>query len=449
MKVFEKISKALLAGAFAVLPFMASAATPIAVDTPFTAAENEVFSFTPASNGNLTIYIKGEWPNYNLFPGGTSALLYSDEACTDTDKITCSTYNGSETGNIYSNYLYFGLKEGEVYYFRQSIYNSVEVTFKFEAGEATGAVLADVIPSTDGGPLDYINTPEIKVYASGGVTGFGKITLSYGSKSVVLSDNPATYGVYTNGPEALEWLQIGGGSFPDFKNLLSQVANSGEGFFTITIADLKAGGLPVTSSEVDQEGVTINDDGVITITYEIAVAPQYLPQSSTWPATIYQYWDPGENGGMAVLQFSEAIKSVDNVNLVMIASQANSQPGNVNFNTYNIPFEINPQNPTQVLLDFTGQWLNGTSTKVTVIVYNVVAFSGLTVDFSSDPLSSVGALYKQIPYVGEIAPGSSKVTTIESSEELGAAYNLQGVKVDTEKLPKGIYIVNGKKVVVK
>ena len=49
----------------------------------------------------------------------------------------------------------------------------------------------------------------------------------------------------------------------------------------------------------------------------------------------------------------------------------------------------------------------------------------------------------------EFKVNSTKVTAIQNSNEVKSVYNLQGVKVDPNKLSNGIYIINGKKVIIR
>ncbi|MCH5223064.1 MAG: hypothetical protein J1E82_03410 [Muribaculaceae bacterium] len=48
----------------------------------------------------------------------------------------------------------------------------------------------------------------------------------------------------------------------------------------------------------------------------------------------------------------------------------------------------------------------------------------------------------------EFKVNSTKVTALQNSNEVKSVFNLQGVKVDPNKLSNGIYIINGKKVII-
>lgn len=415
----------------------------------FTPEAGMVYTYTPNANGTLTVKV-ATYANYLWYPEGMGAFLYADENL--TQPIKCNTYN-EEGSSGPTNYVFFNVEAGKTYYFCQEQYNNINFTFTLAQGELTsGAMLTDVNPMPTSGWFDYVNVPEIKVYASASISSWTSVTLTSGSTKVVLSDEPDTYGVFTNGPLNNYWLQIGGNSFPAFKSLLNEISGNGENSFTITIEGLQAGNELVTVNKVDAEGVTVSADGTVTLVYDIAPAIEYLPKNSIWPATIYKHWAEGDPSGMAYVMFSETIASVGSVDLLMVATQAGAQVDS-EFNVYEMPYEINPDMPTQLIIDFTGQTFIGTSAKVTLKIANVKsAVTGLTVDFSGDELSSVGAFFRQFPYVASNAPEYGGVNSIEAIDAIDAddvIYNLQGVRVNKNNLQKGIYIINGKKVAVK
>ena len=423
----------------------ASDSNEIKTGVPFAPAEDAVYTFTPSVSGSLTVKVD-TYANYLWMPEGQSSFLYANENL--STPIKCDTYKENPG---YTNYIFYNIEAGKTYYFSQWSYDGeVSFTFNMTEGEVVaGAILTNVIPSTESGLFDYVNTPEIKLYASASITSWESVVLTSGTTEVVLSEDPATYGVFTNGPLNNYWLQIGGNSFPEFKSLLNEVAGNGEGVFTITITGLKAGDDLVTVNAVDQEGVTVTAEGTVVLTYEIAPAIEYLPKNSIWPETMYKEWPEGEPGGMAYVQFSETIASVGSVEMFMIQTQAGANASSTEFNTYEIPYEINPAMPNQLILDFTGMTFEGNTPYVTVKISSVKsALTGLTVDFSGDEYSSVGALFKQIPYVATSAP-TDGITSIKSLNADDVIFNLQGVKVNKNNLQKGIYIINGKKVTVK
>ena len=84
----------------------------------------------------------------------------------------------------------------------------------------------------------------------------------------------------------------------------------------------------------------------------------------------------------------------------------------------------------------------------------MTAYSGLANVCWTDANWEGGVLYVTVDLNNNKVSFSKEGTTgIESIGEAelnnGAIYNLQGVRVDANKLTKGIYIINGKKVLIK
>lgn len=325
---------------------------------------------------------------------------------------------------------------------------------------ANAQSITGVEPSTSQ-TFNYTETPSVRIYASSGVSYFGEVSLTYGDTHLVLADSNTTlfdpesnpYGVSYQGPSDNVFLQIGGESYPAFLNLLGEIAAAG-GSFTLTVTDLMTAGTPVQFNTSGLDGVTVSN-GTVNVTYSVIPAPKYQPDESIWPSKFMSYWEPGDPDGIAILSFSMPIANVNNISLTMGFVDPTLEVGN-DFNVYvDIPYEVDGD---KVIIDFTGQEWCGDQKEVTVKVSNVVGTNGMNADFTGYSVSR-NVLYEYLPYykVGEHYPGGdnpgdgpSGVNTIKMpTEKDSSIYTLDGVKITEKNLRKGIYVVGGKKVLIK
>ena len=303
---------------------------------------------------------------------------------------------------------------------------------------AAQPAVVSVYPST-AEPIDYIDANDIRVTVNGEVS-HGTVFISYADKEVEL-EFPV---VNTNGPSDAQFLQIGGLSYPDYMELLKNIADSGVETFTVTVNELKVDGELVTANETGQDGVSV-DNGTVVLTYPIEKMPEYLSEDSVWPATFYSYWAPGNPDAVATLVFSNDVESVSNVTVLMGNIEAGSETGVDSY--YDIKSENIKIDGPKVYIDFAGESYMGSSSVVTVKVSGVVCTNGLKAVMSSE---SSGALYQHIKYLSEEAPEApSAVNILQKERETLEIYNLNGVKLDQNNLKEGIYIINGKKVILK
>lgn len=400
----------------------------------FKIMDKEVYEFTPSVNGTLTISIEGA-ANFNYFPTGSSAMLYTSSELIQENQIKCSSY--TESGG-YVDYIYRNIEGGKRYYLYQRVYNNVDCTFTMEeVAEVTGSVVM-VDPSTDDF-INYVSSSEIKLYGSEGISSIGTAKFTYGENVVELT--PSIYGVELNGPESNMFLQIGGGTYPAFQALLNTAANSGADSFSISIEGMSAAGLTMTKNETGEKGVEV-ENGTVTLTYPLAPAPVYEASASTWPNTFYSSWEANDPEAIATLTFSKEPVSAGTVIIIMGHYTAG-------MTTEMDSYEVTPQiSGNELIIDFSGVERIGKTKEVTVIVQSVKDKDGLSAIMETgDALS--GTLFKYITYSAEAASGvrsiGSEVPAVEG------VYNFQGVKMsnDLNTLAPGIYICNGKKVIVK
>lgn len=417
--------------------FTANAQNVIEEGVAFSPKSEAIYTFTPSVTGNLTVevgsYLYYMWGNF----WGT--FLYSDEALNEPVSISGSV----EVSERQTNYMFKGLEAGETYYFMQYNYDgNVPFTFKMSEASASSEFVTDVFPNTRSN-FNYVITKEMQISASGGVSGFGNVTLSYGDKEIPL--DAQTYGIGLNGPSTAYFLQIGSNTNSEFSKLIAAIAYDGAESFTVTVTDLKAGGNPVVSNESGQAGVTV-DNGTVSITYELKPAPLMLQDETYWPSTFYSYWEAGDKDGIAVLKFNQDISSVDEIQLIMGHVIYNSQTENV-YAVYDMKGKTQIEGNT-MSIDFTGveRYATGKADDITVTVSNIIGTNGMPVDMAGYGETNV-LMFKYIPYSNGAYTGVASIE--EATKGNAEVYNLQGVKLDKSNLKAGLYIINGKKVVIK
>lgn len=445
---YSKIAFSLLLGAVSLFSAHVSAAVPNPIptadelpvfsqfDTQISIpsyADREIYKWIPEANGELNIYYNGD-PE-TLFIGTT----YDDEDYTVFENwmIVNSAIEDSIEGYKYGyNYQ---ITKGATYYISLPLvnFNSASVAY-FEwipgsaESEPEGVLSVNPMPEEDVN-FEYNTYTDITLWFNGLVTNFGEATLSYNEETITLK-RPSQ--ITTNViPDKYIKLVI--------SDLISEIAEEGAKNFTITINDVTVNGDPVTENFTENSLVTV-DNGVITLTYSIDMSPVYLAEDSLWPSMFYSFWPEGDPNALAVLEFSSNIKSVDYVSVIM----GQTFPGNIS----ETEFPEYPLTPViegnKIILDFAGVVRLADTSTVTINIMHVVGENGLTAS-----LGTYGTIMcKYIPYSAEEAPQDpSAITTLPESRTTGPVYNLHGVKVadSLNGLDKGIYILNGKKIILK
>ncbi|MCH5226469.1 MAG: hypothetical protein J1F16_01420 [Muribaculaceae bacterium] len=303
----------------------------------------------------------------------------------------------------------------------------------FTAQAQVSVVTVEPAPSSNS--YDPVTNYEIMVYANQGITTFGEATISYNDTELTLEK-----GLYagTNGAPGAEGLQLKI-SYPGLPvNYVKQAMEAGANSFTVKITDVMCGDEPVAESSLDNPYIEVNN-GTITLEYGLSAPAVYLADDSVWPATFYKYWAPGEMGSVAIMVFDQPVKEVYEANVIMAHAEPSSPlPDGV---------EVYPLTPIidgdTISFDLAGVERDSSRSEVTIQVTTVTGENGLPADMGGG--SPVFTLY--LPYSAQEVGGVAGIAT--DANQANTIYNLNGVKVNSEKPQPGIYIINGKKVVVK
>ena len=298
-----------------------------------------------------------------------------------------------------------------------------------------------VYPEPTDQSYDYNTYYEVTVSATAGITSFEEATFSYNDKSIELEKN--TYAGLNGAPDSqIIQLKI---SYPGMTNYVKQAVDAGADSFTLTIKGVMCGDTPVTGSTLNNDRVKVSD-GTISLTYPLETAAAYLPDESVWPEKIYSYWAPGAEGSTATLVFSQDVVKVYEATLTMAQVQDGGGAGANDLKSYTLPTKFDGN---KMIIDFSGQHFEGRSNTVTVILRGIDGANGLPADLGNGSVS----LFQYLTFVNEPAPnngGSDGVESIlQDNIKSQNVYNLKGEKVNSENLDKGVYIINGKKVMVK
>ena len=133
-----------------------------------------------------------------------------------------------------------------------------------EDGPKEPTAIKDVYPAP-GITYDPGTYYDITVTPTKSVDSWGTVTVYYGDESIVLPSDVLGKNGYP-----IEFLQIKL-STPGLTNYAEKIAESGVDRFTIEIEDLVAGGVPVTSSNLSNSNITV-DNGKVTLAYGIEPA---------------------------------------------------------------------------------------------------------------------------------------------------------------------------------
>lgn len=398
-------------------------------------ADRVIYKFTPPSAGVLTAYEKSN--DAYVFVGYT----YYENNYT----VLGGWYGNGPVEELPEGYnlgYAYPMTPDKVYYISlplESYNRASSVMFTWEGVESQPTAVVSVFPEPTMNELyNYVAYPDIQVRANVPVSSFESVTLSYLDETIVMPKEG--YAVF-NGSDASQFLQVmvaGEGMI----NYIKQATEAGAKSITITVKGLCANGVAVTGNETGNNGVSVNN-GTVTFSYAVDKAPYYVPEASTWPQTFYSYWKEGSSNGIAKLAFDMPVTSVYRAWVSMARVIPNSS-GETLVDTYDLEPVVDGN---LVYLDFTGVPRPSDTKEVTVIVQTVTGENGLPAD-----MGDFGpTLFKYIPYSSEEAPadGPSVVDTLNSYKEgMKDVYDLNGRKLNPNEVGKGIYIIDGKKVIM-
>lgn len=406
--------------------------------TPFQAYET-VMEYTPKTDGMLTItaetYYQFNWAS----PAGTG-LLFSDLGLQNKVELQ---YVGSEADMDKSPTKYTTpVTGGTTYYF----YNSaVNCSFTFTLSELTGVTLVDVVP-TPGMAFDYEGD-----YGAGVILTFDpaqveftKASITYtpaGSKTpqiIILENEEGAIGenaAYEY--KAGQWT---------FQAVPLYFAKSEKGTdLTLTLENVNYNGIELVASALNNTAVVVKD-GNVSVTWTRPAVDMSIV-SESWPQTVYSNSANGDSALIATITFNENIISKPSASMVF-GSQVwgsgsagdNPDPG------MDLPCSVTGATITVDMsgINFGSLYSTGSKTynEITVFIGNIIGADGQKFNQKNPGIAKV------IPYNNNATSG---VNSLESEAAETPVYNLEGVKVGNslEGLSKGIYVVNGKKVVVK
>lgn len=303
----------------------------------------------------------------------------------------------------------------------------------FTAKAQTALVTVEPAPSDEA--YAYNTYYDIQLGFSGEIT-FDSAVLSYNDTEIELPSSLT--GVIRNN----DYIQLVV-SNPNYKNYIQEAADAGASSFVLTVKGVESDGAPVSENKFDNEYVTV-DNGTVTLTYKIEAPAKYLPEASTWPEVFYEYWEPGNTDAIAVLVFDQPVVSVYEASVVMAEVVQGSQANGDELLSY----ELNPSDfvieGNTISIDFAGVKRPGNNAMVTVVIKTVTGENGLSAEFGNGV-----TLFKSIPYMAGEAPEAGIAELLNDKSGKEGIYRIDGVKLTKDNLPGGLYIVNGKKVLVK
>lgn len=397
-----------------------------------------IYRYTPESTGVLSVYSQSSNTDMDLFV----STIY------DSEDYTCiaEQWTGDFLEDLPEGYNFgyaYNVTPDKTYFISlplTSFNAATKAMFTFEGSEASEESLTLVEPNpTMTSAFDYNTYNDVLFTCSQPISSFESVTFSYLDQNIPMGPGYANIVGTVNTMTHLQVKVAGVG----MTNFVAQAADAGAESFTLTITGLKANGADVTVNATGNEAITV-ENGTVVVTYAVAQAASYEPELSYWPETFYEYWEEGNPTGIAKMVFTQPIARVSNASVTMGAVTPGTEGGENVYETYTIKPTIEGNT---VFLDFTGFERPSDAKMATVVVTGVVGENGL--------IASLGGnvFYKQIPFVAGTAPeGSVGVESLINEGNLdGAVYNLNGVKVgeSLNGLAPGLYIQNGKKVVVR
>lgn len=334
---------------------------------------------------------------------------------------------------------------------------------------AQAVEVSEIVP-TPGTVFNYGEFQEISVMFSGAVKVEGSSYVTYTDKSgtVVTHDFEFPY-VEMRGDQRYDVLlnyayyePSDNVTFPPYYDTMLDEADFSKGF-TVTVENIEAVDESALTLADGIENVTI-ENGTVTIAYQMELGPTVVNQEI--PKVFYTFWPEGSGAGNAVIIFDQPIATVETAQIQMGHQTWGSETagGDDPIPYFNFTPVINNQTVSVFMDGVDFQELadkfvkNDLSvyTEVTFFLHGIYGTNGLPYRANGLPVLVNYIPFENEPYPGDEPTPDDPTTGIGSllnSEFNGDAmhkiYNLQGVEVNPDNLSRGIYIVNGKKVVIR
>lgn len=401
-----------------------------------------VYKFTAEETGYISVLVN---PYIWLMAGDTWSFLYTDMNHFNYVPVLNVAGEQSSKGCTY----YFKVTEGETYYFYQNYSSDAKFTFSYAEASEIPLRLLNILPAPGQAfdPVNFIGGAQM--FFTPTIVSFSKITFDYTKADGTEVSKNVNYEYYS---DAL-MLNI----YSLFNEAMEVVEP--ESKCTITLYDINFDGMPLTTSDV--ENVTFAD-GNLSFQYIFSKPIQLT--NATWPKTIYAYWPEGEKAGLATLEFNMNVSTVGKILMVMGRQYYNSAPGGDDADQ-TPSFEISKYTVDEktLTIDFTGvnRSVEGYD-QVTIFVNGITGENGLELEFPMDAYDgSIPVIMNWLPYVNaeyesDGDSDDSGIENISSENTVFNVYNMLGAKVMTSydksqlrNLVPGIYIINGKKTVIK
>ncbi|MCH5224828.1 MAG: hypothetical protein J1D77_02470 [Muribaculaceae bacterium] len=229
--------------------------------------------------------------------------------------------------------------------------------------------------------------------------------------------------------------------------------------FYINFENIECGAGPVTSVNLKEGGefITIGSGSNVSIEYNFIDNVRLL--DAVIPNPFYAFWPEGTAAGMAVMTFDSPINMKEaEISLVMghhIPGASGTRADDDPDPFFSPSYSLNDDN-TVLTIDFTGvsydERLQKTYEEVSLIITGIYGENGLLAIMGGGTEENPAVdnyFLRFIPYVNEAYDPAGIENILAEGESIKGVYNIQGIKVDPDKIQKGIYIVNGKKVMVK
>lgn len=382
-------------------------------------------------NSNATAYF-GE-----IAVGQEQFFLYNDIGC--SEQVPPLSIENGDMGYLVKFYV----EKGKNYYLYLNSNTSLQVVFTLDVNEeATGSIYSiEPIPGTT---YDFVN---FRYYWN----------LQTSPNWPTVESVEITYTeLFGNAPITVEGptVEMGGDALRIPADKIVQLIENNElkpnSEIIYTLHGLKAGGVYVTKNEMTQgkEFVTIGENGEVKITF-FAGAPLTV-ESAYMPSVLYQTSAANDASLMGEINYSGPIATFSEITIIEgKVTQGGQSSGDDAPKFITVPESHIKINGNTIYIDFSG--LNLTSLEpgdVSVWVAGVVGENGLYADYEG---FSVGLFYLTL-----MEGSNTGVAGVINDEGEYKVYNSKGVLIPTVKnandlnnLDKGIYIVNGNKVVVK
>lgn len=220
--------------------------------------------------------------------------------------------------------------------------------------------------------------------------------------------------------------------------------------FSIVFDKVEVADKPCTSTTITSTAINIADDGTITIDYEFPKFTYFI--DATWPEVFMQSWPEGDTRGIATLNFDGPVGDFIPVSIYFGEGIGESETQEIP--VYTLSKDKVSIKDNSMIIDFTGiSYKNYAYTGnkvVTIFVEGLQTPDGVPVYFNG----SSSTLTHQIEYINEPA-NESGVASLATDGKFNV-YSIKGENIlnttdanDLNNLPNGIYIINGKKIVIK